>query len=125
MTRRIVPVLLGLGAILALASCHKGSSRLAGHWRGIRTEGTTGAAQGAGDAFAGKMQIDVAGDIVTVTTGTGKESGHYKVVREDSTTTVIATEAEGGSEQETFTLVDPKTLKWSVVPGKAIFFTKE
>jgi len=106
-------------------ACAKGSSRLAGHWRGVRTEGVTGAAESAADSFAGKMQIDVTGDVVTVTTPDGKETGHYKVVSEDKTTTVITTDADGGTPPETFVLVDPKTLKWSVVTGKAIIFTKD
>jgi hypothetical protein len=107
------------------AGCSKGSSRLAGHWRGVRTEGTTGPAATAADAFAGKMEIDVTGDVVTVTTPSGKETGHYKVVSEDKTTTVITTDAEAGADPQTFTLVDAKTLKWSVVPGKEIIFTKD
>src|SRR5277367_6023744 len=98
--------------------CHKGSARLSGHWRGISSEGSTRSADVLTNAFAAKMQLDVSGDIVTVTTPGGKESSHYRVVREDATTTVIASEGEAGADQETFTLVDAKTLKWTVVPGK-------
>jgi hypothetical protein len=115
----------GLLLLATMAACSKGSSRLAGHWRGVRAEGDTGATGTAADAFAGKMEIDVTGDVVTVTTSAGKETGHYKVVSEDKTTTVITTDADGGADPQTFTLVDPKTLKWAVVPGKAIVFTKE
>jgi hypothetical protein len=91
----------------------------------VSAEGATGSAEATANSFAGKMQIDVSGDIVTVTTPGGKESGHYRVVREDPTTTVIATDADGAAEQETFTLVDAKTLKWNVVPGRAIIFAKD
>jgi hypothetical protein len=120
-------MLLSLGALslAILGGCHKGSARLAGHWRGVSSEGSSGSADVTAKAFAGKMQIDVTGDVVTVTTPAGKETGHYRVVSEDATTTVIATEGDSGAEQETFTLVDGKTLKWTVVPGKAILFTKE
>jgi hypothetical protein len=105
--------------------CSKGSARLAGHWRGIRAEGTTGPADTAANAYAGRMQIDVSGDVVTVTSPAGKETGHYKVVSEDKSTTVITTGPDGGAGSETFTLVDAKTLSWSVAAGKAIIFTKE
>jgi hypothetical protein len=116
----------GLALLLAAASgCSKGSSRLAGHWRGVRAEGATGPSETAADAFAGKMEIDVTGDVVTVTTPAGKETGHYRVLSEDKTTTIISTDADGGADPQTFTLVDAKTLKWAVVPGKAIVFTKE
>jgi hypothetical protein len=119
-------ILGSLASLLLLASgCGKGSSRLAGHWRGVRSEGVPGAAGNAADAFAGKMQIDVTGDVVTVTTPDGKETGHYKVVSEDKTTTVITLDSDAGSPPETFTLVDPKTLRWAVVTGKAVIFTKD
>jgi hypothetical protein len=71
------------------------------------------------------MQLDIAGDEVTVTSPAGTERGHYKVVREDATTTVIARDAKGGVDEETLTLVDPRTLKWNVSAGQAVIFTKE
>jgi hypothetical protein len=117
--------LLVLAVSATLTGCHKGSARLSGHWRGVSSEGSTGSADVYANAFAAKMQLDVSGDIVTITTPGGKESSHYKVLREDATTTVIAAEGDAGTDQETFTLVDPKTLKWTVVPGKAIVFAKE
>jgi hypothetical protein len=122
--RSLLPF-VGLLVLAASGGCSKGSARLAGHWRGVRAEGATGAAEAAADAFVGKMEIDVSGDIVTVTTPSGKETGHYRVVSEDKTTTIITTDTDGGADPQNFTLIDAKTLRWAVVPGKAIIFTKD
>lgn len=110
---------------LFLVACNHGSTRLAGHWRGVRAEGVPPSADDAANAFAGKMQIDVSGDTITVTTLAGKQSDHYKVVSEDKTTTVIATDKDGPAEPQTFTFVDDKTIRWQVIVGKAVVFNKE
>jgi hypothetical protein len=115
---------LVLGA-LVLLGCNHGSARLTGHWRGIRAEGAAPNVDDAANAFAGKMQLDASGDTITVTSPTGKQSGRYKVVSEDKTTTVITTDTDGPTEPQTFTFVDEKTLRWQVVPGKAVVFNKE
>jgi len=120
--RRLVWPLVGL---LLVVGCNHGSARLAGHWRGVRAEGVPPSEDDAANGFAGKMQLDVSGDVITVTTAAGKETGHYKVVSEDKGTTVIATDKDGPSEPQTFTFVDEKTLRWQVVPGKAVVFNKE
>jgi hypothetical protein len=71
------------------------------------------------------MLIEVSGDTITITTGSDKQSGHYKLLSEDKTTTVIATDKDGPTEPQTFTFVDDKTMRWLVVPGKAVVFNKE
>jgi hypothetical protein len=38
---------------------------------------------------------------------------------------VITTDTDGPAEPQTFTFVDEKTLRWQVVPGKAVVFNKE
>ncbi len=111
--------------VLFLAGCSHGSARLAGHWRGVRAEGAPPNVASAAEAFAGKMQIDVSSDIITVTSPSGKDSGHYKLVSEDKTTTIITTDKDGPSDPQTFTFVDDKTMRWQVVPGKAVVFNKE
>ena len=62
----------------------------------------------------------------TVTTAAGppRKDG-YKVISEDATVTVIATERDGLSDPQTFTFLDAKTMRWAASPGKAIVFTKE
>jgi hypothetical protein len=112
-------------SLFLLLGCNHGSTRLAGHWRGVRAEGIPPSADDAANAFAGKMQLDVSGDTITVTTTAGKQSDHYKVVSEDKTTTVIATDKDGPGEPQTFTFVDDKTIRWQVIVGKAVVFNKE
>jgi hypothetical protein len=111
--------------LFLLAGCSHGSARLAGHWRGVRAEGVPPAVDDAANGFAGKMQLDFSGNDITVTTASGKDSAHYKVVSEDKSTTVIATDKDGTSEPQTFTFVDDKTMRWQVIPGKAVVFNKE
>jgi hypothetical protein len=112
-------------AALFVLGCSHGSARLAGHWRGVRAEGTSNTVEDAASAFAGKLQLDVTGDVVTITTPSGKQSSHYKVVSEDATTTVLVTDTDGPGDPQTFTFVDPKTVRWAIVAGKSIVLTKE
>ena len=98
---------------------------MAGHWRGVRAEGVTAETQDAANAFAGKMQIDVNGDVITLITATDKQTGHYKVVSEDKSKTIVVTDRDAPTDQQTFTFADAKTMKWTVVSGKAIVFVKE
>jgi hypothetical protein len=121
----MAPRWLILSLFLVTTACGHGSSRLAGHWRGVHAEGAPGESEASANGFAGKMQIDVAGDEISVTTSAGKQSVHYKVLSEDKSTTVITTDADGPADPQTFTFVDPKTMRWAVVPGKAVVFTKE
>jgi hypothetical protein len=123
---------VGLAALAGLAfavsgilGCHHGSSRLTGHWRGVRAEGVSWNVDDSANAFAGKMQIDVVSDAITVTTSQGSAAGHYKLVSEDKTTTVITTDTDGSNDPQTFTFVDDKTMRWQLVPGKAVVFNKE
>jgi hypothetical protein len=113
--------------LLLIAGCSHGSARLTGHWRGVRAEGVTPPADGAADAFAGKMLLEFSGDTLTVTATSGTQSGKYKVVSENPSTTVITTDKDGATNPQTFTFVGAgeKTMRWEVVPGKAVVFNKE
>jgi hypothetical protein len=112
-------------ASLATACGHAGSSRLEGRWHGVRAEGVFGEAQTAANAFAAATDLDVRGDSITVSTPKEKQSGRYRVVREDKTSLVLTTDKDGPDEPQTFTFVDAKTMKWSVLDGKAIVFVKQ
>jgi hypothetical protein len=116
-----------LFGLLLIAGCNHGSTRLAGHWRGVRAEGVTPPVDDAANAFAGKMQLDFSGDTITVTATSGKQSDKYKVLSENPSTTVITTEKDGAANPQTFTFVGAgeKTMRWEVVPGKAVVFNKE
>jgi hypothetical protein len=117
--------LLALGALLLLLGCGAGSKRLAGHWRGVRAEGVPSDVQATADAFAGKMQIDVTGDVIIVTTATDKQTGHYKTVREDKNRLIITTDKDGPTDEQAFSFVDPKTMRWQVADGKTIVFVRD
>jgi hypothetical protein len=110
---------------LLCAGCGQGSKRLAGHWRGVRAEGVGPDVQAAANTFAGKMTIDVTGDVIVVTTATDKQSGHYKTVSDDKAKLVIATDKDGPSDPQTFLFPDAKTMKWVVQEGKAIVFVRD
>jgi len=113
---------LALGLLLG---CGHGSKRLAGHWRGVRAEGVAPEVQTAANAFAGKMSIDVTGDVIVVTTATDKQSGHYKTTTDEKRKVVIVTDKDGTNDPQTFFLPDDKTLKWMVDEQKALVFTKD
>jgi hypothetical protein len=118
---------LAASCALLVASCGRGGpSRLEGHWRGVRAEGVAGEAQeGAANAFATAMELDVKGDSITVSTGKDRQSGRFRIVREDKATLVLTTEKDGPDEPQTFTFVDAKTMKWAVLEGRTIVFVKD
>jgi hypothetical protein len=128
MTVRLVraAMVVTVAALATLATaCHHGSTRFEGRWKGVRAEGVAGDAVAPANAFATGMQIEVKGDTFTVSTPKDKQTGRYKVVKEDKSTLVITTEKDGPAEPQKFTFVDDKTLKWAVQDGKSIVFAKQ
>jgi len=123
MTRGLALV-LALAAPLLVACGHGGSERLEGKWKGKSAEGVSPEAQAAANAFAVDTEIDVKGDAITVITSRDKQSGTYRVVREDKSQVTIVTDKDGPTDAQTFTLVDDKTLKWNVLDGKTITFVR-
>jgi len=122
MIRGIAPALL---VAVGLSACgHNGSARLEGRWKGKSAEGVAPEAQSAANAFAAEAEIDVRGDEITVITSRDKQTGSYKVIREDKSQVTIVTDKDGPDDTQTFTLVDDKTLKWNVLDGKTITFTR-
>ena len=120
----LAPV-LGALAIL-VGACHgDGAARLQGKWRGVRTEGVPGDAIAAANAFAAGTELDVHGDAITVTTPRDRQSGRYKVVKDDKVTLVITTDRDGPGDPQTFTFLDDKTVRWAAIEGKSIVFAKE
>ena len=110
---------------VGIACGGSGSSRLQGKWKGVRTEGVAPAALASANTFAAGMQIEVKGDAITVTTPKDKQSGHYKVVKEDKVSVVITTDKDGPTEPQTFAFPDTRTLRWTVVDGQVIVFAKQ
>jgi hypothetical protein len=121
MIRGLAPVLL---ALEFCACSRSASARLEGRWKGKAAEGISPEAQSAANAFAAETEIDVRGDEITVTTAHDKQTGTYKVVREDKAQVTIVTDKDEPNDAQTFTLVDDKTLKWSVLDGKSITFVR-
>ena len=116
-----------LGAILSVvAGCHgDGAPRLQGKWRGQRAEGVAAETVAAANAFATGTEIDVKGDAITVITPKDKQSGRYRVVKQDKTMLIITTDKDGADDPQTFTFVDDKTVRWAVLDGKSIVFAKQ
>lgn len=116
-----------LGALAPLlgACGGEGAARLQGKWHGVRAEGVPGEALPAANAFATAAEFDVKGDAITVTTPKDRQSGRYKVVRQDKATLVITTDRDGPGDPQTFTFLDDKTLRWAAIEGKSIVFARE
>jgi hypothetical protein len=115
-----------LAALAAAAACHGGgAAKLQGHWRGVRAEGVAAESLAAANAFATGTQLDVKGDAITVTTPKDKQSGRYKVVRQDKSTITITTDRDGPGDPQTFTFVDEKTMRWAVLEGRSIVFARQ
>ncbi len=112
-------------ALLVGACAFGGSDRLQGHWRGVRAEGVTGESANIAAAFAAGMELDVRGDSISVTTAGQRQAGRYRVVREDANAVVMTTDADGPADPQTFTFPSADTLRWAVLPGKAIVFARE
>src|SRR5271155_1908930 len=89
---RSTPAALLTLLLLAAGCSGAGSKRLQGSWHGLRSEGVGPAAAVAANAFAAALRLDVTGDGITVTTPKDKQTGHYKVVKEDKTAVVIVTD---------------------------------
>jgi hypothetical protein len=121
---RLLVALLGFGV---LAACGKsGAPQLQGKWKGTKVEGVGGDQAAGASSFAAQIELDVKGDVITVTYPKDqKQTGHYTVKRADKSTLVIASDKDGPTSEETFTFVDDKTMKWSVDPGRTIVFARQ
>jgi hypothetical protein len=116
-----------VGALAAAAAaCHgDGAAKLQGRWRGVRAEGVAPESVAAANAFATGTELEVKGDAITVTTPKDKQSGHYKVVKQEKATLIITTDKDGPAEPQTFTFADERTMRWTVVEGRAIVFARQ
>lgn len=113
-----------LFAVFALTSC-KHTSRLEGRWRGDHAEGVAPELQKAADDFAKHLDIVFQGERVTVISGGSSQSGLFHIDNEDSTSVILHTDRDGLNDRQQFTLTGEKTMRWSVLEGKAISFVKQ
>ena len=112
--------LLALGCV----GCHSESAtRLEGHWKGTSVEGVAPESMSTAVAFAGEMEIEVKGDVITVTTPQGKQSGHFTIEHEDKTSVTLTTDKDDKADHQTFVFVNAKTMKWAVDEKKGTLIT--
>ena len=123
MLRHVLAVVTASSLVVACG--HKGSARLEGRWKGTRADGVAPEAQQAANSFATQTEIDVKGDAITVITPRDKQSGTYKVLKEDKSAVTIVTDKDGPDDAQVFTFVDDKTMRWGVIEGKTITFTRD
>ena len=119
-----------LGGGLALVACHHGGSpRLEGRWHGVTADGVSADQQATADAFAGGFELEFRGDVIAMSMPkSDRQVGRFKVKKDDKgppAVVVIATEKDGPEDEDTFTFVDDKTMKWSVLPGKTITLKRQ
>ncbi len=119
-----LPLILTLIGVFGLASC-KHASRLEGRWRGDHAEGVAPELQKAADDFAKRMEVVFQGERLTVVIGTSSQSGAFHVDNEDSTSIILHTDRDGVNDKQQFTITGEKTIRWSVLEGKAIAFVKQ
>ena len=102
-----------------------GAARLQGHWRGVHAEGVPAESTGSANAFASALAIDVKGDVMTVTQGTRRQTGRYRVVQEDASRVVLTTDADGPLDPYTFVFVDEDMMRWEALPGRTLVFARQ
>ncbi len=125
MRPRAVPRVFGIAVLVGFgAGCRAGSARLEGRWHGVRAEGVSGEALASANAFAARMELEVSGDTLTITSPGESQSGRYRVVHEDDNSVTVTTDKDGTDAPQTFTFAGPTTLKWSVLAGKSIVFAR-
>ncbi len=124
--KRLVLCSVATALATALFGCgHKGSPRLEGHWRGVSAEGVAPDVQASADLFATGTELDIRGENIVVATPKGKQAGKFRVKTEEKTQVTIWTDGDGPTDPQTFTFIDERTMKWSVLEGKTILFRRE
>lgn len=122
--RKLV-ILVASVSLLGLGACkHGGSSKLEGHWRGVRAEGVTAEVEAKANAFALQTEIVAQGNQIAITSpGAKSVSGTYVVDREEDGTLVIHTDRDGTTE--TFVFADKGAqMTWKVDAQRSIVFKK-
>ena len=121
------PVLaLAFALALSASGCKKSAqTRLEGHWRGVKTTSVSSDVQSATNLYAAQMELDFKNDKVSVKTSNAKQSGKYKIVREDKTGFALVTDGDGTADEQTFTFDSDREISWVVMPGKTIQFQKQ
>jgi hypothetical protein len=121
---------LAIAAMLSggsMVGCKHPSSKLEGHWKGMRAEGVAPGVQDAANAFATQTEIVAHGNLITVSTpGTKGQQGTFVVDSETPSVVLVHTEKDGAANKETFAFTeDGKTMTWRLGDGRTIMFQKQ
>lgn len=117
-------VVMAAALLLLLAGCRRGSSKLEGRWRGVRSEGVDPTAAVQANAFATSSEIVAVGDKIAIQTPAGRsQTAIYTIDKEDATTLVIHTDHDPNAETFTFTEKGEMML-WRVDETRGIWFKK-
>jgi len=114
---------LALAALAAGSACGRDATRLEGHWRGTFVEGVTSDQLTGAMNFAKAMELDVKGDVITVTTAGERQSGKFEVDAEDRVSITIHTDRDGPQDKQTFVFSGDKVMKWTVTEGRPAIIT--
>ena len=114
-----------MGVVLAACGGAKGSKQLEGTWRGLGADGVSADAQGTANQFAQTMQLEFKGDSLTVTSNGTKQTGPFRVLKEEKTLVQILPGTDGEGQPETFTMVDDQNMRWQVSGASTITFRKQ
>jgi hypothetical protein len=110
--------------LVLLAACKKGSSKLEGHWKGVRAEGVDPSAQIAATAFATGTEIIAQGDKIAIQTPSGRSpTSTYTIDKEDAPTLVIHTDRDPTAETFTFN-EKADTMLWRIDETRRIVFRR-
>lgn len=113
----------GAGAI----GCKHPSSKLEGHWKGLRADGVPAAVQDAANTFATQTEIVARGNQITVSTpGTKGQPTPFFVDSETPAVVLVHTDKDGAADKQTFSFTeDGKTMTWRLGDGRTIVFQKQ
>jgi hypothetical protein len=101
------------------------SDRLEGRWIGIRAEGPGADGVAGANAFATGVELEFRRNEIFVTSSRQSQAGRYEVVKDDPSAIVITTDRDGPGHPQTFSVHDDDTLRWNVLPGRALVFARE
>jgi hypothetical protein len=121
--RKLVLALAIAGAI----GCKHPSSKLEGHWKGMRADGVPASVQDAANTFATQTEIVAHGNLITVSTpGSKGQPNPFVVDSETPAVVLVHTDKDGAANKETFSFTeDGKTMTWRLGDGRTIIFQKQ
>lgn len=118
-------VLLVFGA--ASSGCQKtASERILGKWKGAKADGVVPEAQALANEAANGIELEFKKEVVTIRPAKDKDpmTARYVVLREDKRSVVVVTEGDGTRDEQTLTLDDDATMRWQVMQGKTVTFSR-